>query len=197
MIKEILLSLGLLIPGLLFAQSATKPQFKVGDKWEWQTSDYLTKLPTSKSKLEVTEVGDRIAVRSGSDAASSVYWDSEGRLLENTKTGRKFTHLFPTPWPLEVGKTWKYEYEWVNSGWKGKTSQTAEVLSFEEVTTPAGTFKAYKVEYYGYFTNFTLSMNGKEKVISWYVPELRTRVKTVYESPFDKTVTELISYDVK
>ena len=50
-------------------------------------------------------------------------------------------------WPLEVGKTWKQAYKMTDHVSKRVTSYevTQTVEAYEEVTVPAGTFKAFRV----------------------------------------------------
>jgi hypothetical protein len=74
-------------------------------------------------------------------------------------------------WPIEVGKTWTKKYTITIHA----TKQTIpfevrqKVEAYEDVTVPAGTFKAFKV-----VTSDTL---GSEN-INWFSPELGIFVKT-------------------
>jgi hypothetical protein len=73
-------------------------------------------------------------------------------------------------WPLTVGKSFRRDYRMVNHVTKQSNDirSTMTVESFEDVTVPAGTFKAFKVRY-------TDSV-GTESV-SWYRPDAATWVK--------------------
>jgi hypothetical protein len=73
-------------------------------------------------------------------------------------------------WPLTVGKTFSRNYRFVNHVTKQSTEikSTMTVESYEDVTVPAGTFKAFKVRY-------TDSM-GVESV-NWYSPDAGGWVK--------------------
>lgn len=73
-------------------------------------------------------------------------------------------------WPLTVGKSFSRNYRFVNHVTKQSTDvrSTMTVESYEDVTVPAGTFKAFRVRY-------TDSM-GVEGV-SWYSPDAGTWVK--------------------
>jgi hypothetical protein len=198
MIKPLVFWLGVSLHTLAAAQSAAKPVYKIGDSWEWINSATLTKLQTGKTRLEVVEVGENIKLRSADEASATVVWDETGRFLSNQKSGTSFTYLTPAQWPLEVGKKSTREYTWTNQyGSKGKTTEDVEVLAYEDVTTPAGTFKAFKIQFSGYFTNFSRNSNGPQKRTLWYVPELKVPVKSMYEDTFDKTTSELSSFKVK
>jgi hypothetical protein len=72
--------------------------------------------------------------------------------------------------PLEVGKTWTKSYRVTVHPTKQTMSfdSTWKVEAYEDVTLPAGTFKAFKVSYSG-----TL---GEESMM-WYIPELGFNAK--------------------
>ncbi|MCB0373233.1 MAG: hypothetical protein KDD31_09515, partial [Muricauda sp.] len=97
-------------------------------------------------------------------------------------------------WPLQVGKKWKYVSEWENNeGTTGKTSQDVEVVSFEELSVMAGTFKAYKIEYKGIVTN-SRGFKGEMTDIWWYAPALKTYIKHANYDGYGEYTNELTSY---
>jgi hypothetical protein len=73
-------------------------------------------------------------------------------------------------WPLEVGKTWTKNYRMTNHATKQTTSfdSTWKVEAYEDVTVPAGTFKAFKISY---------SSTLGEQNVWWYDPQLGVFVK--------------------
>lgn len=75
-------------------------------------------------------------------------------------------------WPIEVGKSWTNQYKMKvhaqNREVPYEVKQTVE--AYEDVTVPAGTFKAFRVR--------TESTLGEENV-NWFVPELGLFAKTV------------------
>ncbi len=75
-------------------------------------------------------------------------------------------------WPLEVGKTWTSNHTLTFHAKKQTIpfQRTQKVESYEDVTVPAGTFKAFKIS-----TSDTL---GNENV-TWYSPELGIFVKQI------------------
>jgi len=98
-------------------------------------------------------------------------------------------------WPLYVGKKWKFESEWTNeSGLKGKTSQDAEIISFEELNVVAGKFMAYKIRYQGLIENYSTGGKGEVTDIFWYCPQLKTNIKHVQDDGYGLYTSELISY---
>lgn len=75
-------------------------------------------------------------------------------------------------WPLEVGKTWTRNHRMTIHATKQTVSYqiTQKVEAYEDVTVPAGTFKAFKVS--------TSSTLGEENV-NWFSPELGIFVKSI------------------
>jgi hypothetical protein len=73
-------------------------------------------------------------------------------------------------WPLEVGKSWTKEYRMTNHmNQRTVTYQsTQKVEGYEDVTVPAGTFKAFRMS--------TSTSLGEENVV-WFSPDLGIWVK--------------------
>jgi hypothetical protein len=94
-----------------------------------------------------------------------------------------------SPWfidfPIYVGKKWKKPFTSPpSSGTRIDVNYLNEykVISHEDVTVPAGTFKAFKIElkqtnYYGYYGGF-----ASGKAYSWYSPEVKSIIKTEFEN---------------
>ncbi len=178
------------------AQQAEKPTYKTGDTWEWVTTDTRTKLAEPRASRTVTEINDenmRLSNQPG--VAPTLVWTLDGLPLSDA--GRSTKTIYKTPyraWPLEVGKKWTVEIEWVSAtGSNGKTKQDAEVVALEEVQVPAGKFLAYKIVMKGFFTNFTRSNSGRQNQVQWYSPVMGVAVKTTFEDGFTSNETELVS----
>lgn len=73
-------------------------------------------------------------------------------------------------WPLEVGKTWTKSTRLTNHVTKQTVAldYTQKVEAYENITVPAGTFKAFRVS--------TVNTVGDENV-TWFSPELGIFVK--------------------
>jgi hypothetical protein len=99
-------------------------------------------------------------------------------------------------WPLEVGKTWTKSYKATIQASKRiiPFDSTWKVESYEDVTVPAGTFKAFKVSYSDTIGNET---------VQWMSPELGIFVKrtekrtTKYPAGPGTRESELISQNIK
>jgi hypothetical protein len=75
----------------------------------------------------------------------------------------------------------------------GNTKQDAEVVAYEEVSTPAGKFMAYKIEYRGFFKNSN-GRNGKQNDTYWYAPEVNADIKRVRDDGINLNTRELTAY---
>ena len=87
--------------------------------------------------------------------------------------------------PLFVGKKYQSEYFLKGKVISGNISRTVVMKSFENVTVPAGTFKAFKI----------IANRKGVKDIYWYSPELRLYIKKITVHHRDgKSTSELIQY---
>jgi CHAT domain-containing protein len=102
-------------------------------------------------------------------------------------------HTGAFAWPLEVGKTWASTYQYrdhLRNLRVNRVVTTWRVVAEEEITVPAGTFKALRLEG---------SNNGNAWTI-WYAPLLRLVLKEIHERkpthPFGPghTVTEVVRH---
>ncbi len=169
-----------------FAQKAEMPapdSFKAGDKWEWRQVDNRTKLQDGQGSRTVVEVD---GIRQFSDGTKNFP-------LSTAFLGEPANKPWRV-WPLEIGKKWVYDGDWTRpDGVTGNTKQDAEVVAYEEVTTPAGKFMAYKIEYRGFFKNSN-GRNGKQNDTYWYAPEVSADIKRVRDDPFNMYTRELTAY---
>ena len=90
-------------------------------------------------------------------------------------------------WPLKVGSALSYMTTIETSqGAKIPTRVTGNVVSYESVTVPAGTFMAFRM---------ILSLNGRRFLESWWAPETRTAVRAITIDPRQaEIISELIDY---
>lgn len=72
-------------------------------------------------------------------------------------------------WPLEVGKSWKTQHQVKSANGQAVGMELMQrVEAYEDVTVPAGTFKAFRV---------TASDSLGNESVSWFSPDLRMFVK--------------------
>lgn len=78
-------------------------------------------------------------------------------------------------WPLWVGKAWTstYFYNDFKLGRVFQISATIKVAAYEDITVPAGTFKAFRLEY-------TPERNNASSGMYWYAPSIKLVVKSAF-----------------
>ena len=83
-------------------------------------------------------------------------------------------------WPLEVGRSWRSERTWTDNvlhpDYSGPGWEEYTVVSWEEVTVPAGTFMAYKVVR----TKASWETTSTDSSISWFAPEVGGFIKGIW-----------------
>lgn len=96
-------------------------------------------------------------------------------------------------WPLWVGKSWSPSFEHENknpNAYFRDVSPLYSVKAYEDVTVPAGTFKAFRI-------SVSPGWNFQNDGVSWYAPEVGLVVKSVFhEHSFrgnGTTTTELLT----
>ena len=189
-----------------------RPEFVIGDRWVLRYVDLYNNEELNKWELKVSGLHDdsvRFAsVTLANKDASKVGKSSKATASRSTLTfgngliveGKEVRFDFP----LEVGKTWKYDYKTRRNDGKGFTtfSVNAKVEGWEEVEVPAGKFKALKVTHTtAYFTE-TGGMTYNNQVLRtyWYSPEVKREVKYEFidrATAGDRSRTELVEYEVK
>jgi len=200
-----------LSPGVLVAQSPaqTENSVQVGDHWTIDTRDEITGSPTDTFIRVVTEVSPneiviRVNNRSKNTSGIVVYnrnWDrietSSWRYKPNDGLGIRV--------PLAVGKEWRSELDARNtqSGGANKITVSSKVTAQESITTPAGTFDAFKVE----TKEREIVANNPSRAwdsefVSWYAPQVNYWVRRTFLTKLQKRTTqntseELVAYGRK
>lgn len=188
-------SLLLMLAPPVLAQSAQRPVVKPGDAWRFV--EYYTvpsTVPTrhwvitrvTPSGIEGTENGEPLRLTPELNVVDSP------RTRESLPGALRF--------PLEVGKRWRYESEWLfkPKGSTGTMSVEVVVVGHEKVSVPAGEFEAFKVV----ATRRMRGVAGIGSVIDaesgttyWYAPSVRAIIKAVNRNPYlGPSTVELVDY---
>ena len=130
---------------------AERPTWSAGDSWTYrgrgQSGTYNVTRKVLREGLFEGRDGYEI------DAGGTHYWYTKQLgYLARTK-GDQTTRLASPPedwqWPLQVGKQWSAIVNWTDQTDTQQQTYTLtglwSVEAYEEVKTPAGTFKAFKV----------------------------------------------------
>jgi Domain of unknown function (DUF4384) len=164
-------------PGLQVAQA---PVYKDGWSWTYRAVEkYYDGTWTSNmlnGDFEITLQGGR----------PKIFWLEDGQKSQASNPGA-LNHMLPPKgvvqdrpqyfqFPLKVGANWK-------DGFKGGRWLNAEnsVVGIETVTTPAGTFSAFRIERHILYTSVVTDLGNHQHMyvteISFYSPQTRSVVK--------------------
>ena len=192
----------LFIPAILYGQDKIEaPVWNVGDKWIWNSTDGAT-LNSEVVKVE----GNSYIVKMEGDPDLYAYDKKTMNInLLLKKDGRRFKVDFAwrkvLDFPIFVGKSWIDTAYRKPAGYDIETTYIHEfrIDGVEDITTPAGAFKCYKIRLK--LTN--LSNHSSGWVHYWYSPEVKNWIKREAENSWFwmRTVlapkAELISYTLK
>lgn len=177
----------------VMAQEAQLPgmeSYRIGETWEWKEKRVADAEP-NKALMEgfdtrtvVLDAGEKKFVKKFSGGSQTVAIEKAESKV-NEKPFRK--------WPLKVGAKWEYEENWTSGdGTTGYTKQDVEVVAFEKVAVPSGTYSAFKIVHRGVFKN--ARGGGVMNDTFWYVPEMKADVKHVNESGGQTYTLVLVKY---
>ena len=140
----------------VFAQEATRPEWKVGDKWSFERTDRTRNVVEHVVESSVANKTDTEYHRRGTNTktgnATSTINDTNLNTIEFN--GRKFTPAIPIyDWPLAVGKKWGAKFEGPNLTRTGQyiEERNCEVVGRESIKVKAGSFDTFKIACKGTF----------------------------------------------
>jgi hypothetical protein len=192
------------------------PTLKVGDSWTYDRTDGWKNLKEYTTVVVVTEVSDTESrsegKRSDNGQVATVFRNKDLNRVRTEVGDRRFLAepYYPLySFPLETGKSWEKEVTFTRSydDWKVVSKMKGQVLGWEKVSVPAGTFEALKIVLSGSYngsggpnTGGAGRWTGQQSETIWYAPEVRNAVKSVYEDggarSITKTILELVEYKV-
>jgi len=174
---------------------AEKPDWKVGDHWNFQETTTPSGETTTWSRKIVGFLpDDRIQVRFGSGRLEQ--YDSAFNFIPD---GRADVVRILARYPLKVGAEWTFETKFTEM--QGTERGSAKIVAYESITVPAGTFACYRIDTVTYYNNKTYSSHRLWN--RWYCPEVKwiakERLETTIDDPYgirrhDVAVSELVSF---
>lgn len=198
-----------------FAQTQApveRAEFVVGERWVFRSVDLYSNEELNKWENKVSGQDDDSVRFAGVTLANK----DASRVGKSFKaTANRATLTFGSSrivegkevvfdFPLEVGKTWKYDYKFRRNEGKGFSIQnvTAKVDGWEDVEVPAGKFKALKVTHTSAYSSEAEGRTYRGEVVKtyWYSPEAKREVKYEFVDRSEggtRTRTELVEYEVK
>jgi hypothetical protein len=131
-------------------QLAERPHWTAGDSWTYRGKGRDGAYTVTRTVLRegVFEGVEAYEVQAG----DSRYWYTKQLGYLARVTGDRTVRLARPPenwqWPLQVGKSWSATVTWTDGAAQDRSfvlTAVWAVEAYEEVKTPAGTFKAFKV----------------------------------------------------
>ena len=105
--------------------------------------------------------------------------------------------------PLEVGKRWRYETDWLfkPKGSRGRSSVDVAVVAFEKIRVPAGEFDAFRLasrEALSGTSPIGSQYAGETTRTYWYAPAARAIVKMETRNPYlGPSTVELVAFELR
>lgn len=184
--------------GPAFAQSADRPDVRVGDRWLFSAQSASASAASSRA-WEITAV--TAAGIEGSEDGLPLRLTLELNVLDSPRTRESNPRWLS--FPLSVGKRWRYDSHWEfkAKGSRGRLSGRVEVVSFEKIAVPAGTFDAFRItarEALSGRSPIGTDYAGEVTRTYWYAPAARAVVKSLSHNPYlGSTTVELVSYELR
>jgi hypothetical protein len=180
----------------------------VGERWEYlfRCSSCTSEGQAFREVVEVRGNGFKEIVRAKVDVngipATSASEDAYDRDWNQIGEGGSYTFTFSTAcpnysYPMYAGKRWVENYA-IKAIWDGEENyielrQEARAVEWEQVSVPAGTFDALKIEYR---RNISSAQETEVALfVLWYAPDVRNWVKRVTTMPSGfSEQSELVRY---
>ena len=186
-----------------FAQAqASAPAFKEGDTWQFkfETKNAIKSLTDSAAgtyEIVFTQGNIKLYETEGGRGRGGEIPITNDILSQTllTQVGKNEQQILK--FPLSVGQKWSYKYTYASmrSGRFGTSGQNREVqvnvIGMEDVTTPAGTFKTFKlVRVEGYFAGARGGNYARETYTYFYSPDTKSVVKISSVNDNDPVIQE-------
>jgi hypothetical protein len=184
-------------------EQAPAPSFKEGDIWQFNvarnnTVASSTEVADGTYELTILQGKVKLSVLDGNQK-TELPTAPDGATQELLSLVGKSPQLQDLKFPLSIGQKWAFDYQTRPVGARNDQRRSAEVVvtGMEQVTTPGGTFKVYKVVRSMQWTGggrFATVNTGT--ITCLYSPETRSMVKRSSENSNNPgTVTmELIKF---
>lgn len=183
-----------------------KPYVEPGDCWSYRADNMNYNGPIEDYELCVTFVD---VVKDVILAVATV--KSDGREIEVSYSSEWAPRtsvagiIYPEgqrqlKFPLRVGDTYSSVNEFrraLKGQIAGKATWSWKVVGWEEITVPAGKFRALKVEGQGAIQRYDVRREFSATTTVWYAPEVNRYVKYSFEAPRDHFSEELTGYRLR
>ena len=191
-----LVGIALLVPLQLCAQTAERPELRPGERWQFV--EYQT-VPSTQPNREWIIARAGANGFEGTENGEPLRLDGELNVLESPRAQYSAPRLLR--FPLSVGDEWRYESDWLfkATGSSGASTVRVQVLAFESIAVPAGSFGAYRLVARAHVLGKSPkgSLVDAEVVTTyWYAPSARAVVRSITHNPYvGVTTVELIAHE--
>jgi len=162
------------LTGLVFISASARAQsieslpVKAGDTWVYKVK---TRFGDKERQELIEDVGEKITLSVTGDKSETRILNKDGNLISvSNRTYSPYLEEFQ--FPLEPGKTWSQSSTLEANVRRLPVSLKAKVVGWEEVTVPAGTLKALRIDY-----DIFLGQVGSLQKRMWILPDVRRSVK--------------------
>jgi len=174
--------LGVFAIAIVFSQTAAfsqdeaaKPSYKNGETWTYTVKEGGTIGSSSRALNGTYEV----SIADGKMKVAAVNGSEKENLEPSPASLIAMLTFGPNlDFPLTVSKQWTRDYKgtYVGSSKQMSRKITYEVKGIEQVTTPAGTYRAFKLE-----SDDRAGQRDYFTTTYWYSPETRSIVKSKFD----------------
>jgi len=148
--------------------------YKVGDSYKFMRLDLYTKVPLGSGEQTVERVTDTEVHFNGgliTDLLGNVKRFPDGRVLSASQN---------VPTEYAIGKAWNTRFHGKNAaGLEAMFEFDYKVAAREQITVPAGTFNAFRIDGRGYSSTPKGPLNLESR--QWYDPQ-RVRLPVLREN---------------
>ena len=166
-----------------------RPQVKAGDSWAYRRVDYFTNQPEGLFRDSVTFANERVIQTVGQRGKDPQEIDStftaEWNFVSSANGGIFNPDQGLFRFPLRPGDTHEARYSTkfpLQGAYEVRHERRVKVVGWEDVTVPAGKFRALRVESEGRFQRVDTAISGTAKETAWYAPEVKRYVKWTFEN---------------
>ena len=181
-----------------------RPEIRVGDRWSFRRIDKITNRTMYDYDSRVSFVGPNVIIVvtgvRGKEGVDDSHWTPEWNpmlVLGNVITPHGGWFKFP----LAVGATHDIAYTAQRPNQEFKNERKTTVAGWEEISVPAGKFRALKLEIKGVWQSLTWRGGGTDMTTIWYVPEVKRWVRLDTESSWSSGHSseshELLEYSLQ
>jgi hypothetical protein len=179
-----------------------RPEIKVGDSWVFTRLDGYTGSLLGSETEKITALSEAEITIHSSMYGTIIYnsdWNLIAQVHDGARTGLE-TFRPSLAFPLAIGKKWKWQADFKNAkGEQLSYKPEAEVIGWEKIAVPAGSFDALRITSSGSYsgTGPRGAFSGTFQQTYWYTPEASRVVKHQFQnSAGTRFTTELSTFQL-